>query len=283
LTISFGFLLARHPAGRISPIMPEVMRLLRERGARVEAIYPADGALDLSKVQPSHDLYVHKSGEELALSLAGALHAGGAAILHPYPASAACRDKIILSRVLHGAGVPMPATHVATDPAQLEDLLVGGPIVVKPYRGSQGRGVRIVQTPDELDGVQVDGPLIVQGYCEAIGRDRKLYVIGDRVFGVKRTWPARTYRDKLGEPFTVSAELREIAFRCGAALGIDLFGLDVVETRDGPFVVDLSSFPGFKGVPEAARLLAAYIWDAGRRARTGIADLTDARASAAAS
>lgn len=268
--ISIGLLLTRHPPTRISPILPEVARLLTERGARVEPLYPEDGVTDLLQLEVVHDLYVLKAGTDTALSVAGALHAAGATILNPYPVAAACRDKIVLTQVLRGAGAPVPDTFVAGSLEALEPLLADGPLVVKPYRGSQGRGVQIVREAGELEEAGSDsGPFFAQRYHEPRGRDRKLYCIGDRVYGVKRIWPVRSYEDKLGEPFSVSDELREIALRCGAALGIGLFGLDVVETDDGPYVVDFSSFPGFKGVPEAAGALAELVWEAAERARAG--------------
>jgi hypothetical protein len=39
--------------------------------------------------------------------------------------------------------------------------------------------------------------------------------------------------------------------------------------EDRPIVVDMSSFPGFKGVPEAALRLADYIYTAGQRVIRG--------------
>jgi ribosomal protein S6--L-glutamate ligase len=281
-TIGVAFLLTRHPSQRLGPIMPDVVRRLRERGARVETIYPEEMLTDLASLDVRHDLYVLKSKTDTTLSVAGALHAAGATILNPYPVSTACRDKIVLSRALRAAGVPQPDTWVATDPMQLESLLDAGPIVVKPYRGSQGRGVRVVRTPDELPNLaDGDRPFFVQRYHRPRGRDRKLYRIGEQVFGVKRVWPLRTYEDRLGEPFEVSPELREIALRCGAAFGIDLYGLDVVEADDGPYVVDFSSFPGFKGVLDAARLLADYIWEAAARAAAGAGGMAAPRGAAA--
>jgi ribosomal protein S6--L-glutamate ligase len=276
-----GLILVRHPVERESPIMPEVARLLSERGIDVDGLYPDEGAADLGRLRVEHDLYVLKSGTETALSLAGALHASGATILNPYPVAAACRDKVVTTQLLRAAGVPLPDSYVAARPEQLEPLLEEGPAVVKPSRGSQGRGVRVVRTAAELAEVEAGGsPLLAQRYKEPKGRDRKLYRIGEQVFGVKRTWPARTYEDKLGEPFPVSEELREIVWRCGTALGIDLYGVDVIES-DRPYVVDMSSFPGFKGVPDAAALLAEYIYEAGRRALEGVAP-PSALASAAA-
>lgn len=251
--------------------MPEVARLLGRRGAKVDQLYPDESVTDLTALEPRHDLYVLKSGTDTALSLAGALHVAGAAILNPYPVAAACRDKIVLTQVLRRAGVPVPDTFVAGSVTQLQPLLAVGPLVVKPYRGSQGRGVRVVRESAELATLgEGMGPFFAQRYHEPTGRDRKLYCIGERVFGVKRVWPVKSYGDKLGEPFHVADELREIALQCGAAFGIGLFGLDVVETEDGPFVVDFSSFPGFKGVPDAAAGLAEFIWAASQGVRAGV-------------
>jgi ribosomal protein S6--L-glutamate ligase len=267
-----AFLMVRHPKTRTSPVMPEVHRLLTEWGVAVDVLYPDEGATDLGTVRVEHDLYVLKSGTEVALSLAGTLDALGANIINPFPVAAACRDKVVATKILQRAGVPVPETYLAATPAALEPLLEAGPLVVKPHRGSQGRGVRVVWDTDELDAVSApDGLSFAQRYYEPQGRDRKLYCIGGQVFGVKRVWPVRSYEDKLGEPFTVTPELRAIARRCGEAFGMDVYGLDIVISDGRPFVVDISSFPGFKGVPDAALRLADYIYAAGQRVMVGAA------------
>jgi ribosomal protein S6--L-glutamate ligase len=265
-----GLILTRHPRTRISPIVPEVVRLLREWDVDVQLIYPEEELTSLDAVADECDLYVLKSGTELALSLAGALHAMGATLLNPYPVAAACRDKIVTTRILDEADVPTPETYVTGDPLTLAPLLESGPVVVKPHRGSQGRGVCVVRHPAELESFPFElGTVLAQRYHQSDGRDRKVYCIGDQVFGVKRVWPVRNYRDKLGEPFTVSEEIREIALRCGAAFGLELYGLDIVVSEERPYVVDVSSFPGFKGVPDAALRLADYIYAAMHRVLDG--------------
>lgn len=262
-----AFIMLRHPRSRLSPIMPDVLRLLGEWGVQASLNHPEEDLIDLRHVAVDQDLYVLKSATELALSYAGALDVLGARLINPYPQTARCRDKIVATRVLQAAGVPVPETFLSVHPAQLAPLLDEGPLVIKPHRGSKGRGVHVVWDADELHDVATsDGPVFAQRYHEPAGRDRKLYCIGGHLFGVKRVWPVRSYEDKLGEPFTVSPELREIALRCGAAFGIELFGLDIILSEGRPYVVDINPFPGFKGVPDAALRLADYIYDAARRA-----------------
>ena len=53
--------------------------------------------------------------------------------------------------------------------------------------------------------------------------------------------------------------MRDIALGCGALFGMGLYGLDVLVPRSGPVVVDVNSFPGYAGVPGAAKVIADYI------------------------
>lgn len=266
MKISF---LMQGPAGT-HVLWSEVGRLLEESGAEVDFEFPDVALNDLSRVEPQADLYVLKSGSALGLSMAGALHAAGAAILNPYPVAAMCRDKIVTSAVLAAGDVPVPETWVTEDREQLADLLDGGPIVVKPFRGSRGVGVTVVNQPAEIGDLDLEpGPLFVQRYHPPDGLDYKMYAIGERVCGVRRVWPARTFEEKLGVAFEPDDDLRAIARRCAAAIGADIFGFDVVFSEGRPFVVDLSGFPGFKGVPDAPALLAGEIEAAAQRVTRG--------------
>jgi ribosomal protein S6--L-glutamate ligase len=267
-TMTIAFLMQGPPGEHV--LWSDVGRRLGESGAEVEFLFPDTSLNDLSQVRPEHDLYVLKSGSALGLSMAGALHAAGAAILNPYPVAAMCRDKIVTSAVLAAGGVAVPETWVSEDRQHLGGLLAGGPIVVKPFRGSRGVGVQVVEDPAQLDDLELEpGPLFIQRYHPPDGLDYKMYSIGERVCGVRRVWPARTFEEKLGEPFEPDEELVGIARDCAAAIGADIFGFDVVFSDGRPFVVDLSGFPGFKGVPDAPALLAAEIGAAAARVTRG--------------
>jgi ribosomal protein S6--L-glutamate ligase len=262
--MKIGVITKREKAHKAGSVMEETADILRTRGVVVESIYPEDSLLDVAHVHADYDLYLLKSGTESALSLAGVLHAAGARIINPYLTVVAMRDKIISTKMLQSADVPLPETWFASRPEQLAGLLKEGRIVVKPFwAASQGRGVQIIATEDELSTVTgEDGVIFAQRYYQPDGRDHKLYVIGDRVFGVRRVWPPRTLEDKLGEPFEVPDEMRQIALGCGRAFGVGLYGVDLITSGGKPYVVDINTFPGFKGVPNAAELLAAFIEEA---------------------
>ena len=251
--------------------LPALMRAVADAGVDVDVVHPTQGALDLSHVRVEHDLYFLKKSSRLSLSIAGALHAQGAAIVNPYPVTVALHDKIITARILQGAGVPVPATYVASRPDLLAPLLARGPLVLKPYHGSDGIGVRVVKSVAELAAVPPGrDPVFAQRYHAPQGRDRKIYVVGGQLFGVKKVFPIRTEQDGQGEPFTPRPELCEIARRCGQAFGIDLYSVDIIESDGRPYVVDMCSIPGCGGVPDAPRHLASYLLAAVERAARGL-------------
>ena len=267
--LRIGFLVSSRYAQTASHLTA-AMRALGEAGVVVDVIHPVRQAIELSEVRVGCDLYLLKKMSRLSLSLAGALHAQGATIVNPYPVTVALRDKIVTARILESAGVPMPAAYVAVHPDQLAPFLEGGPLVVKPYQGSDGVGVRVVRTPAELASVRVGrDPVFAQRYHQPEGRDRKIYVVGDEMFGVKKPFPAKTAADTRGEPFTPSPELRDIARRCGQAFGIDLYSVDIIESDGTSYVVDMCSIPGCSGVPDAPRLLASYLRRAAEHAARG--------------
>jgi ribosomal protein S6--L-glutamate ligase len=277
VTVRIGFLMPKY-SRRSTSCWPQVVQAVTGLGADVEIVHPLSAPLELSALRPRHDLYVLRKLSGLSLSLAGALHELGAAIVNSYPATAAIHDKIVAAAVLQRAGVPVPATYTCARPADLDPLLDLGPLVVKPYDGAGGHHVHIVRDRVELASVPHEQrqPVFAQRYYPPRGPDLKLYAIGDRVFGVKKPYPRTTVEEKTGEPFTPSPELCAMARACGRAFGVELYGVDVIESDDRHYVVDVGSLPGYRGVPDAPRLLAEHLVAAGRRAARGDPVLSEA-------
>jgi ribosomal protein S6--L-glutamate ligase len=102
--------------------------------------------------------------------------------------------------------------------------------------------------------------MLVEELIPGPGEDLKAYVIGDQVFGVKKPFSPNSYRTT-GCACHVSPEVEAIARACGRVFGLSLYGVDIIESPDGPVVVDLNYFPSYKGVPAAAERLADFIID----------------------
>ena len=92
------------------------------------------------------------------------------------------------------------------------------------------------------------------------GEDLKVYVIGNEVFCLRRIFPARTLEEKLGHPVSLSPQIRDLALLIGKIFGLEIYGIDIIETEQGPFVIDVNYFPAMVGVPEAAERIADYLY-----------------------
>jgi ribosomal protein S6--L-glutamate ligase len=249
-----------------NPAMVEVLEGLRLRGFHVDVGVAEELVTQPDLLNIEYDLYVVKSNTELSLSLAGVLHAQGARMVNPYWSCVTVKDKIVTSRLLRASGIPVPSSWVTGRLDLMWGVVKRTPLVIKPYRGHRGNGVRLVQTVDELSAIpQPRSPVLIQEFVAGTGDDLKVYVVGKEVFGVRKqsvglsSEPQSEQPSKEGLPCEVSNEVRDIAVRCGEALGLGLYGLDVLETERGPKVVDLNSFPSYRGAVDAAPLITDYI------------------------
>jgi len=241
-------------------LVPMLVGHLERSGARVEVVDPDVEPVSLHDPRRGDvDMHVLVSPTDAALSLAGALERTGATVFPTYAVAAGCRDKIVQTAVLAHAGLPVPASWLTVHPESLGAELRRGPLLVKDPRGSRGRGLHLVRQSDDLWRLSHGTPWLVMRYHRPDGPDLKLYRIGDDVLGVARVFPARSTADKVGHPLDVTAELRDLAVRCGDAFGATVCGVDVIRSDGRLWVVDMSSFPGFKGVRDAPARLAGLL------------------------
>jgi ribosomal protein S6--L-glutamate ligase len=255
------FILVRRVPPVPSPVLLEVFTLLEQRGFEIDSGIPEEQVVRPDRLRVEHDLYILKSHTELSLSLAGVLETLGAQLLNPYASCITTQDKIVASRRLRAAGVPVPRCWVTGDLELMAPIAEETPLIVKPHRGHRGAGISIVRSPAELATLEPpDGPVLIQEHVTGSGEDVKVYVAGDEVFAVRKEFSPTSFT-RPGRSCAVSSEVREIALRCGRILGLGLYGLDVLETDEGPVVVDVNYFPGYKGCPRAAPVIADYIDD----------------------
>ena len=255
------FLVNRRVPDVPSPVLAEVYRHLARAGHQVLVSIPEEELRRCDQVDVDADLYVIKSHTELAYSLAGALDTAGARQLNPYAAWSLTQDKIIIANLLRAGGIPTPNSWITSSPDLLDELIELHPLIVKPHRGHRGEGIRVVTTRQDLENLDLTRePVIVQERIPGPGHDLKVYIVGQHVFGVVKPFSEVSFA-RAGVPCNLDSSVADIARRCGTVLGLGLYGIDVIESPSGPVVVDVNTFPGYKGVPDPGPMIAQYIDD----------------------
>ena len=105
---------------------------------------------------------------------------------------------------------------------------------------------------------------MVQQYIkESHGSDiRALVVGGEVVASMRRKAHGSEFRSNfhLGGSVSIvelSEEQREIAIRSTETLGLELAGVDMLESERGPLVLEVNSSPGLEGIEGATKLNVA--------------------------
>jgi ribosomal protein S6--L-glutamate ligase len=128
------------------------------------------------------------------------------------------------------------------------------PLVLKPTFGDNGKGLTVAPDAAQLARISWREPIaLAQRLVASDGFDLKLYAIGSDVWAVRKPSPLAAVRDRGRRPTPVelTPELAALARRCGRLFGLELYGVDCIETADGPLVLEVNEFPNYTGVVEA--------------------------------
>src|SRR5882724_8895649 len=195
-----------------------------------------------------------------------------------------------VARQLEAMGVPLinGASAIARSRDKVAALVeqVGGlPAILKLIQGTQGVGVMIAHSVAEVESIlgtlwDLGQEILLQEFVsESRGRDIRALVVGDRVVGAMRREARRgefrsnLHRGGFGTAVELPADYAEAAVRAARVVGLDVAGVDLLESSEGPTVVELNSSPGFEGLERATGLdiageivaFAAQVADGARR------------------
>ncbi len=198
------------------------------------------------------------------LSIVEAAEAAGIATINNSRSIRLVRDKAVASVFAHTRGLPIPLTYFIAHPGLLIQIPTEDfPLVVKPVHGSSCRSIYRADSPAELATLNIAETntdfLLAQKYVENSGFDIKLYVAGNEVFAVTKRSPLHPEVKVEKRLIPVTLELQNLALLVGQLFGLDIYGLDVVETSHGPMIVDINDFPSFGQVPQAVALVSSHI------------------------
>jgi ribosomal protein S6--L-glutamate ligase len=235
---------------------------IADEGSLVMRLAPAGRPLRASvwsALRPG-DVVVARSRHPFALALLREAEVLGARTCERWSTVVAVRDKASSTLALARAGVPVPPTYLASSPQDLARLPDRAfPLLLKPPKGDNAQGLVVVAHREDLDGQEWEhGLILAQPYLDARGVDLKLYVAGQEIWAVRRPSPLSS-QNGAPVPAPVTPGLRKLANTCGHVLGLRLFGVDVVESSAGPFVVDVNEFPNYTGIDAAPAVIGKLL------------------------
>jgi ribosomal protein S6--L-glutamate ligase len=179
------------------------------------------------------------------------------------------RDKLRAIQVLSRHNIGMPATTFVRDRADVIPAIerVGGaPVVIKLLEGTQGIGVilapdiKVAEAIIETLQSTKQNVLIQRFVAESKGRDIRALVVGDRVVAaMRRTAQGEEFRSNVHrggsvESVALEPEYEQTAVRSAQIMGLRVAGVDMLESDDGPSVMEVNSSPGLEGIETATGL-----------------------------
>ncbi len=179
------------------------------------------------------------------------------------------RDKLRSLQILSRHHIGIPQTTFVRDKRDVLPAIerVGGaPVIIKLLEGTQGIGVLLAETVKSAEAIiellqsQKQSVLIQKFVAESKGRDIRAFVVGDQVVGSMRRvaqgqeFRSNVHRGGLTEPVNLSDDYRETAVRAAQIMGLRVAGVDLLEGRDGPQVVEVNSSPGLEGIEGCTQL-----------------------------
>ena len=144
-------------------------------------------------------------------------------------------------------------------------LVGGAPVILKVMKGTQGVGVILAETEQILQQVMetfwsMRLTILIQEFIEeSEGRDIRALVVGNRVVAAMRRharlgeFRSNMHRGGIGVAVNLSPAYAQAAVRACRVMGLRMAGVDILESRNGPKVIEVNSSPGLEGLERSTR------------------------------
>lgn len=259
-------LLAQSTPNPVLTAVFEVLAREHEVTVHTDDTLPAGYGRGPGLVEPP-DVVLLKSRSPEARRVARTAELAGSVVVNSPDATTRALDRAATAEAFAHAGVPAPRSwsvaalrHLADEPASRQ-----WPLVVKSRTSSRRDLVRLVSGPAELADLLPDWgeePVVAQEFAANDGFDVKVWVIGEDLSAARRR-SALDQVDKSSDEALDPAAFPEQWIRAvrgaGAALGLELYGVDLLITDGRPVVVDINPFPGFRGARSPAPSLLRFL------------------------
>lgn len=254
----------------------------KKRGHKVEVLNTLRLTIDLDKGDP--DLFYRSktlnTPDAVLPRIGTSITRYGTAVVRQFeqmdvftPNTAAgisnSRDKLRSLQILSSHDVGIPTTAYVDDKRDVEYALkrVGGaPVIIKLLEGTQGVGVILADKIEIAKAIvetlhSTKQQVLLQKFvAESKGKDVRAFVIGGRVVAaIRRVAQGQEFRSNVhrggkAEAIKLEPDYEEAAVRAAQIMGLRICGVDMLEGKDGPQIMEVNSSPGLEGIEGATGL-----------------------------
>lgn len=195
-------------------------------------------------------------------------------VVNTYLSIHRAKNKLRTLQILNHENIPVPKTVVvhSLDYLDLAVEKIGAfPIILKAPYGTHGTGVMIFESlrsfksaTEFISKAFKNQLMILQEYVkEAKGKDIRIFVVGGRMVAAmerkarRGEFRANFHRGGSIQIADLNEEERLLALKAVKALGLDIAGVDVLRTNEGPKVLEVNSNPGLEGITKASGINVA--------------------------
>jgi len=165
-------------------------------------------------------------------------------------------DKFLTSVFLEKHNIPTPKTIVCEDPHDALQMYeeLGRDVIIKPLFGSKGIGISRLNDRGFAENViltlgQLNEVFYLQEFIEHYNRDIRIFVIGNEaiagMYRVSDNWKTNVYAGAEVKPIELTSELKELAVKSAQVTKTEIAGVDILESEEGYYVIEVNSIPGF--------------------------------------
>lgn len=191
----------------------------------------------------------------------------GAYVANESVAITRSRDKLRAIQIFSRHDLGIPPTVFARNNEEILPAIrrVGGvPVIIKLLEGTQGVGVILAETEKVAEAIvqtlqSAKQNVLIQKFVkESGGRDVRALVVGDRIVAAMRRsakegeFRSNVHRGGTTETVELSPEYAQTAIRAAQIMGLRVAGVDMLESNDGPQILEVNSSPGLEGIEKAS-------------------------------
>ena len=258
-----------------------------ENGHHMDILDPNRCLIKLQKKPPHFALYYQPDAESTPYLLpqydavlprfgTGSMQMG-CAVLHYFQALnvpclnhadafAKARDKWLSLQLLLANGIAVPTSLLGGQETKANDAVrhIGTPIILKTLSGSQGIGVVLAERPQSAVSMletlkQANVPTLAQEFiAEAQGADLRCFVVGNRIIaamqriGQAGEFRANCHRGARAEKVILTEQEKHVALNATKVLGLDVAGVDLIRSANGPLVLEVNASPGLEMIEKTS-------------------------------